>query len=1579
MAGLFDFEHYYTEKVAKAEIKLDVSGLPMKSSASSSTESDDGTIEEADMNEYVTNNVMYKISSVITNIGTEVSHGERVMLSVTDVDGGSPETIYFLVGDPIDELVSAGVYEIPETRALIMPFLLAVGTTYFDSKVLTGIQILSNESTVGTSVSSIAVTVIPRLRWENPTLSLFNINPSPTSAEYNSVNQNFWHMQYLPNYIPQMLAGVGLLGDMFKGFKWYDNQKRGNSSIVRSYDSFVKTINSLGDRAKENGLGIKVTFYDDSYANKVEWPDGMSKSEYNRRCKDADYTSTEIKRGDKVTKIYPERLNEFLAKCGSHVDETGNPDNPVLDISGDNITAIIPNISDVFKKLYYPKDELAQDFSDKFFDTYNSIMSIRGVRSFMSSSLKRKLDANKLKLKKFATEGRTRFAVDLSSCVNYLSAMYSRNTPWLSYGITYNDMNNSNLINLCGIRSFGDTGFENKYVYGPVIYNATGGVEPNDANQHYGFVSYQNIGAISPEDLSSNLPFWGGRCHNMSLHGRQYYSDWRIATKKMKISDVKQQLADNYATMYNNEHDLSEGDAGYIVRCEYVTEGEVGFFMTVTTSLGDMRRHVNDQYIPGDFSPNAIPTVDQLVAMASGASFQYGGSVKNYADVCLTLISMLVARDDSPDSVINGISGKLIAPRNFGDNEEIDVMEWDSASTPGKIIGEWEFEPSYETIDNIGEATTYTISDCIDFALDVMDEAIDEIDDILTVQGLTLGPTFLLIQKLRLRETKEFYADFKDVMKKIQWYQVYTNESVFDNKCIIGNRTASGVDEYYALYRFCPARFLVPVSMYKKVRVKYKRWGRTRHKMVKRSIGVRWAEVTFVDNDVYESYPQNSNEPMQFYPIGKNASVSYNANGTAKFTFESSLEGDTTDLLDVGAVSSFNQGTLVLTNADGMYVNVAYEGSTVFDSTEAVPLNGITSVFVYGIYVPLDNTQKSDERTKVRIEYKMPYIPYDTELRRWAFINYGAFDQDIYASNSREVPANPEDKTPGWQIFHNSSKRIGDLRASMGIYDAVAILMGILRNTFGASCVELAETMRSKADQDLMCTGGGESTFLSWHNYGLAVKILINDPKTGMPIEDGSDAMMKLIDVAEAFTNACFNGAFGKPLNVVWCGRLKIGANNFVWEFLPIGVDHKDAMQFREALLNQEDPVASLGYVNVDKEKMVYRTKPKEKVPYVLLSSEALKNAIVINGDHYVSPRLIRNYTTPKDLVLINIMEFCNLIRTKMEANGSSLNDRASMYEWKTLNDKAYKQLLIYYGLTGSLSAAKALVCGEYVETYKDIVERKYSEDIVEMVREFLGNLYADAKIYIEESGDGGAWLSLSDGKLHLKCTELHSVYTQNSKDNFFGEKQAPMENMARGLYVDGVFRTEDELVDMGYQIETVSEVSYIDGYDNNGNVTGDDALYMHSMVATQIKEEFDKLKELFENYGGGIMYDHFVDGPNASMEDMVENEFGIISGQDLIDFDNLRAIFNQKRIEDNAKRNSDGTIQGAGGDADGTGVSEVFEKVVSNAELSGVRKASLTKEHIKVTIQPNNMSTEELYRKIMKGSMTQANDMFRK
>lgn len=1540
MAGLFDFERYYTKKTIKTDIKLDVGGLEMPSGSPT---------------EYITNNVMYKIVGIVPNTGSALGTNDRVSITqdIHTDDDQPPETstTFYAVGYPLDEMIEAGLYEIPDIEFpnmndLVTNFTLAVGDENEDSgDTISSIEVYYGDNPSGKSVNSLTVVVQPRIRLENKDKEYISTD--------DNVDQNFWHMKDL-EYLTRSLAACGLKGDLYKGMKWYNKQADGKVGAVYTQDSFTKMVNSLSKVGKENGLGVKVTFFDRTYMDPVDGIEDMKGKKRLKALLKADWTATDISRNAKVVDVYPDKMDAFIEKCKRR--ET----NPIDDISGDTATALIPNVSDVFKKLYYPKDELADDFTDKYFATYNSIMSIKGVRTFMSSSLKRKLRNDQFKLKK--TGERSTFAVDIASCANFLKAMYRYDVDWISYGLVDNPSHPNDVMTY-GVRGFSDVGFESIYVNGHTEYDQNG-----NSGSGYAHVRYLDENGGSDFNTKAARKQLGGLCHYY-FYNQRGYTDWQMSTSQMSVAEIKSQLADYYAGIYNDEHDLDDDDEGYM-ECSY-EDGR--FFARV--NVKDEEDNISAVRVSVETTGTGqgfIPDVDKLVKMVKDDGvIKYAGSVAQYAQVCMMMISMVVERGrlvlEEGKTVDTSYDGTMISANgyiNYNDSKMVTVVDWDVSSTAGKIINEWEFEPAYETLDNLGQATDYTINDCAYFATDVMADAIDEIDTIITTQGFLLGPVYLLIQKLNLANAKEDYAELQSVMRKIIWYQMYTNESVFENKTMIGSR--DGLDSfkydgstYLCPYIYFPARFMVPVKMYQKVRIKYKRFFRTRHKTVKRSIGVRWAEVTFVDTDVYQSYPQNVTESMQFYPIGKTASVSGNT-----LVFDEPLEGgDDAGSLDAGSITQFGVGQFAVTGIDGL-VPVTFTSSDKFVVSDDVDLGTAKTVNVTGIYVPLPTTTKSDDRTRVRVEYKMPYIPYDSEIRRWAFMNYGAFDQSPYASETREVPADPDSKLPGWQIFHRSSKRIGDLRAGMGIYDAVSILLGILRNEYGAPCVELAETMRSKEDQALVSSGGGESTFLSWHNYGLAVKILINDPSTGFPIEDGSDDMKKLIKIADAFTKACFNGAFGKPLNVVWCGRLKMGANIFVWEFLPIGVNHKDAPKFRDALLNQEDPVASLGYVDVDNGGFAYDVKPETKVPYVLRSSSAYKNAIVINGAHYVSPRNIRNYVAPHDIVLKNVLEFCNLIRTKMEANGSQLNDRASMYEWKTLNDRSYKQLLMYYGMTGSISAARALVCGEYVETYRNIVDRKFTENAVDMVKEYLGDMYADAKIFVEESADGGAWISLADGKMHLKSTNVRSVYTENSKDNYFGDKMAPVTDMERGLYRDGVFITEDELIAMGETIERVSEDSYIEGFDKDGNVVGDDALFLHGLVATQIKEEFDKLRETFENYGGGIMYDHFADGPNAGMADMVENEFGLIAGQDLIDFDSMEAIFAKKDVDEGVSQQYD---------TDG----EVYEKVVSNAELAGVRKASLTKEHINVTVASGGLTTEKLYKLITKGVMTQATDMF--
>ena len=96
---------------------------------------------------------------------------------------------------------------------------------------------------------------------------------------------------------------------------------------------------------------------------------------------------------------------------------------------------------------------------------------------------------------------------------------------------------------------------------------------------------------------------------------------------------------------------------------------------------------------------------------------------------------------------------------------------------------------------------------------------------------------------------------------------------------------------------------------------------------------------------------------------------------------------------------------------------------------------------------------------------------------------------------------------------------------------------------------------------------------------------------------------------------------------------------------------------------------------------------------------------------------------------------------------------------------------------------------------------------------------------------------------------------------------------------------------------------------------------------------------------------------------------------QDLLPYNKLKNLFIQKNI--NSKNvASDGTVLGAGVNEEdkADNVESIFEKIVSNAEMNGIRTANLTKEHVVVT--ENTMSTEQFINIISNGKIPSAKDI---
>jgi hypothetical protein len=87
------------------------------------------------------------------------------------------------------------------------------------------------------------------------------------------------------------------------------------------------------------------------------------------------------------------------------------------------------------------------------------------------------------------------------------------------------------------------------------------------------------------------------------------------------------------------------------------------------------------------------------------------------------------------------------------------------------------------------------------------------------------------------------------------------------------------------------------------------------------------------------------------------------------------------------------------------------------------------------------------------------------------------------------------------------------------------------------------------------------------------------------------------------------------------------------------------------------------------------------------------------------------------------------------------------------------------------------------------------------------------------------------------------------------------------------------------------------------------------------------------------------------------------------MDFDELEAMLAQDDINKRADIESNGDRNGL---IDGS----IYEKVVNNAQLAGMRKAVKTNERIHITDKGNGLTPGEIYRAVMEGRAPGANDL---
>lgn len=881
-----------------------------------------------------------------------------------------------------------------------------------------------------------------------------------------------------------------------------------------------------------------------------------------------------------------------------------------------------------------------------------------------------------------------------------------------------------------------------------------------------------------------------------------------------------------------------------------------------------------------------------------------------------------------------------------------------------------------------------------------LEESVKEVQAASAYLLYTLSPAVAAIVVVAIELVTKSFDRLEETIRKIKWYQKYTNQSVFPSGEMIydanktyGNqvsdaylnaltdrntynqdgRISEGVFKYNKQY----ARFLIAVDFgTKRERYKTKNWlgiKTTSYRTI--DLGVRWVEVYFIDTNTYSKYRKNDT------PSGNSFTLNIPFTTLTRTDVNTVVASLSTPLADEimnrqSTQCSITTSGVFISAYNGTFSGTIVDSSTITFTTTVDPYDNSSGGILETLVLSYQPTKSDDEPRNIRVTFNMPHLPYDDELRDKVFNDYGPFDQGEYANKRRggdytinavgEIIENTD--IPGWEIFHKSSKEVSAMRMGIDIYSKVQFLIKILETEFGKSRVNVIETMRSFDDQNTLQLGGAASNFLSWHNYGLAIKIKITEKDGMSPIKDGTSDMMRLLNIADGFCNAAKNGKLGTPMNVVWCGQLVTGPDIFVWEFLPIGVGHKDAIKFRDSIYQQKDPIAEHAYINVTENGYIVDANytPTTNTPYIRKDSKGIADAIIINNEYWVHPKYIQNYQPPMGLILKDIQEFLSLIKGKMDGNGTQLTGRKLVSEWKAKNSVSFRQLVLFYGMTGSMSSARGLLAGDYIQKFQTIVNKFAEKDPVKFVKLYLGDTeYNNTKIYLEDLADS-SYISLVDGTLVTPVLEARSIQPEGN-GNTFGQKQVDYNTVEFGQYQGGAFIPEGDS-----RIITIkTDKSVIAGYENGTAITSD-AVLLHTLVANQIVDEFNGILELFNGLNIKFMHDSFYTGSNKSLAPLLENEFGVIASQDIMTFDQLRDMY--KRILINGtKVENDGTVRGAGAnieaqlDEDRNKIQSIFEPLISNAQLTGVRKVNITREKPIIQVMENGIKVEEVVKEIQR------------
>ena len=1137
-----------------------------------------------------------------------------------------------------------------------------------------------------------------------------------------------------------------------------------------------------------------------------------------------------------------------------------------------------------------------------------------------------------------------------------------------------------------------------------------------------GEVKYTSLSCITLEDLEGTSGYDSIMKYKMSVDSDKTLEDW-INENEESASSVLLLVEDD-VTLTN---DTAKEDAD-IIGMQVYEHNEGNESETRIRVIFNERPDIETDGLVDSNSTSEKRVTKREIKFANNITVSGTGTIifkKNDFKKCVSGVFEQMPDDEE-------------TPSEYRSKWYVELASSNEALVPGEtVLTGYEGDPSTYKVTYGGQATVHhDMSVKYDYESDPIKtpEAADELiklsektyedsikaygnekaEDIVKGKRYYVADSYTEILLAKLAVLNDNLSKIRDRIKE---YEKYTGNSVFPSGTFYTDisRSGSSNDEDSADYnRLC--RLLIPVYVGRgKVPKAVTKNGGSYTKYVTKNEKVRFYEINFTDTGVYLRFRDNTKIQGEILPVGEEVPGSVYSKKSNSLLVQVS---------DLNEVEGFNDASdSGISNKDRIIgVNISSSDIPMLNGDFYAELLGSTAIRIllgdvdlgkyYALRTPtskitinnliLMNTDMLvSESDNVSVEYEMPYLPADSIIFRRAIIDYGPFQQEEGVGRSRGEE-DPDNLTSGFSPFPETSDDIKSLRKGIGIYEKAAILIKILKQVFSDTRVKVVSAARSMEDQKNMHMGGPTSEFLSWHNYGLAVSIQIMTVDGKTPIKDGSDDAITLTRVAEEFTTACREGKIGDPMNVVWCGTLATGPSLFDWEFLPIGVGHKDAYKFRDAVLSQKDPYVANAYVNVTKNG--YVVEPTDDLsnmttPYIVRGSDEYENGIKINGDVWVPPTSVNNYVIPENLILKNIVDFVEMVQLKQASNGTSFVGAHDIVGWRLQNPLSFKQLMMYYALCGSYSSCRVLMSSEYISRFKYLIDNYYESDPVEFVKEFLGEeAYKNIRVY-PSNAVAGSYITLATGKMTMATYDvLPSMPFTNA--NMFGQQKADPEHMYIGEYDEnGVFyqfddykKTDESVLpdanDAKYEPPSVkdgrpvkptyleTDISVIGKYDANGVPYAGDALRIHKQIADQIYNEYDAFRKAIDDGRIPLLYDEYEGSPNSKSFDLLENEFGIIASQDEVPYSQLYDMYNRiAAMSKTGPSNADvkgKTTGNKSNDPNDTSVYgsnlDIYDSLVSTVELTGPRKPSMSAEHVEVEELASDVTIEDAVKQLLNG-----------